>query len=134
MHKNLYYNTPMNKTKKRKTSDTQNESFGTRLARLRKDAGYSQRAFAKEAGITQRMVAYYESQGGQPQAHFLPKLADTLGVTTDELLGRDKSNGNNLKPQNRRLRKKLLELENLPVKDRETVLRVIDGLLEKQKM
>ena len=117
-----------------KMNDTQGESFGARLARLRKSAGYSQRAFAKEADITQRMVAYYESQGGQPQAHILPKLGDGLGVTTDELLGKEKTNGKNIKPQNRRLRKKILDLEKLPPKDRETVIRVIDGLLEKQKV
>ncbi len=120
--------------KKKKINDTQQESFGLRLARIRQEAGYSQRALAKEAGITQRMIACYESQGGSPPINVLSKLADALGITTDKLLGRNPVNGNNLKPQNRRLRKKLSELEKLPQKNREIVIKVIDGFLEKQKV
>ena len=52
---------------KRKTNVI--ESFGGRLAQLRKAAGYTQVEFAAEIGITQRMVAYYEAPGAQPPAH-----------------------------------------------------------------
>lgn len=38
------------------------ESFGNRLARLRQAAGYSQRDLARELGISQRMVVYYEKE------------------------------------------------------------------------
>ena len=62
------------------------ETFGRRLARLRKAAGYSQRALAAELGISQRMVAYYESQTEHPPTHLLPSLADALSLTTDQLL------------------------------------------------
>ncbi len=120
--------------KRKKTNDTQQEPFGLRLARIRQEAGYSQRALAKEAEITKRMIACYETQGGNPPIYVLFKLADILGITTDELLGRAQTNGNNLKPQNRRLRKKLSELEKLPQKNREIVIKVIDSFLDKQKV
>jgi len=43
---------------KMKINDT--ESFGDRMARFRSEAGYSQRELARETGISQRMIAYYE--------------------------------------------------------------------------
>ncbi len=115
---------------KAKNSDT--ETIGNRLARIRKDAGYSLRSLAEETGISHRMICYYESQGGRPPADILLKLADALNVTTDELLGRKLSNRNN-KPKNQRLLRKFLQLEKLSPRDRESVLRIIDGLISKQK-
>ena len=48
---------------KRKLNSTESgKNFGERLARLRQAAGYSQRDFAAEVGISQRMVVYYEKE------------------------------------------------------------------------
>ena len=63
------------------------EGFGSRLASLRKAAGFTQVELAAEVGMTQRMVAYYEAPGAQPPAHLLPQLAQVLGVSVDVLLG-----------------------------------------------
>lgn len=49
--------------------------FGERLAQLRKAAGYTQVELAQELGISQRMVAYYESPNANPPANLLPKIA-----------------------------------------------------------
>lgn len=57
------------------TEDRRDDSFGERLAQLRKAAGYTQVEFAAEIGITQRMVAYYEAPDAQPPAHLLPQMA-----------------------------------------------------------
>ena len=62
-------------------------NFGARLTELRKAAGYTHVEFAQEVGISQRMVAYYESPEAHPSAHLLPDMARVLGVSTDELLG-----------------------------------------------
>ena len=62
--------TPMPKMPKRKIRVT--ESFGKRLARLRKAAGYSQRSLADELGISYRVVAYYEAQTEHAQLTFCP--------------------------------------------------------------
>ena len=63
------------------------ESFDERLARLRKAAGYTQKELGEELGISQRMVAYYESQTQHPPTKLMPALATALGVSADELLG-----------------------------------------------
>ena len=68
-----------------KNEETQ--GFGARLAELRKAAGYTQIDLAKALGMSQRMVAYYESIEDNPLARILLLLSKTLGVSTDELLG-----------------------------------------------
>ena len=42
--------------------------FGARLAQLRKQAGLTQTALAREVGISQRMMAYYEGPTAFPPA------------------------------------------------------------------
>jgi len=63
------------------------QGFGSRLAELRKAAGYTQTQLADALGISQRMVAYYESIEDNPLVRILLLLSETLGVSADELLG-----------------------------------------------
>ena len=63
------------------------QGFGSRLAELLKAAGYTQTQLADALGISQRMVAYYESIEDNPLARILVLLSETLGISTDELLG-----------------------------------------------
>ena len=55
-------------------------SFGKRLAKLRKAAGYTQQQLADEIGATRRMIAYYESESQHPPANMLVDLAKALNV------------------------------------------------------
>lgn len=106
------------------------ETFGRRLARLRKAAGYSQRALAAELGISQRMVAYYESQTEHPPTHLLPSLADALSLTTDQLLGREAVSPRKA-PKNQQLLRRLRTVESLPAAERRQVLHLLDALVER---
>lgn len=105
-------------------------TFGRRLARLRKEAGYSQRDLAPELGISQRMLAYYEAQTEHPPAHLLTKIADALGLTTDQLLGRQRIPARS-SPKNERLLRRLRTVEKLPARARQAVLDHIDALVAK---
>ena len=60
--------------------------FGARLAELRKERGFPQLELAEQAGLSRRMLAYYEGQSEHPPTTHLPGIARALGVTTDELL------------------------------------------------
>lgn len=51
--------------------------------------GYSQSALAKETGISQPKISYYESGKHLPLIEDCIKLADFYGITLDELVGRD---------------------------------------------
>lgn len=106
------------------------ETFGRRLARLRKQAGYSQRAMAEEIGISYRMVAYYEAQTTHPPANLLTTIADALGLTVDQLLGHRSIRAKKA-PTNERLLRQLRQVEKLPPHARRSVLEHIDGLVAK---
>ena len=106
------------------------EPFGKRLARIRKQAGYSQRSLADELGISYRVVAYYEAQTEHPPTHLLPAIADALGVTADQLLGREPVKKRKA-PTNERLLRQLRQVEKLPPRARQSVLEHIEGLVAK---
>jgi transcriptional regulator with XRE-family HTH domain len=107
------------------------ESFGARLAQVRKDAGLSQRDLAAQLGISARMVAYYEAQTDHPPARLLPALTEILGVSTDQLLGVRPIK--EAKPNNQRLWRRFRQIEKLPPKDRRQLLGVIDAFLDAKK-
>jgi transcriptional regulator with XRE-family HTH domain len=116
--------------------DERQEKFGKRLARMRKAAGYSQRELAAELGISHRMMAYYEAQTEHPPAALLPRLAQTLKLSADELLGLA-SNGHKTdeeSPPSRRLWERFKKIERLPLRERRELLKVIDVFLERDEL
>lgn len=113
-----------------RTATQNEETFGQRLARLRKEAGYSQRSLASEIGISNRMVAYYEAQTQRPPAQLLTSIADALGLSVDQLLGRATISKRKA-PQNERLIRQLRQVEKLPPRARQSVLEHIEGLVAK---
>ncbi|HEY2975627.1 MAG TPA: helix-turn-helix transcriptional regulator [Pyrinomonadaceae bacterium] len=109
------------------------ESFGERLARLRQEAGLSQRDLAAEVNISQRMVAYYEKQTAHPPTHLLAILAKALGVSSDQLLGikEVKSNG---RTRDNRLWRRFSQVEQLPQSQRKQIVQILDAFLERDKL
>ncbi len=114
----------------RKKTAVEEEAFGRRLARLRKDAGYSQRLLAGEIDMSQRMVAYYEVQSACPPSHLLMVIADALGLSVDQLLGHSAVTARRA-PVNQHLLRELRKVEKLPPHARRSVLEHIDGLTTK---
>lgn len=109
-------------------------SFGQRLAGLRKAAGFTQIELAAELGVSQRMVAYYESPQATPPANLLPQIATVLGVTIDDLFGRTPKRRLAKQEGDSRLRRRLLAIEKLDVADKRQVLRVIDAFIERGQL
>lgn len=64
-----------------------NETLGRRIARLRLEHGMTQERLARELGVTAQAVSKWENDLSAPDIMSLPRLARTLGVTVDELLG-----------------------------------------------
>lgn len=50
--------------------------------------GITQRELAQMLGISQSTVAMWETGERSPKIHMIPKLAQVLGCTIDELFGR----------------------------------------------
>ena len=63
-------------------------TIGTQIANLRKKCGLTQEGLAQKLGITNQAVSKWESEQCCPDVMLLPKLADTFGVSLDELFGR----------------------------------------------
>lgn len=66
------------------------ESFGTRLAALRKERGLTQDSIADRLNISAQAVSKWENDLTSPDIDTLIKLSDMLDVTLDELMGKIK--------------------------------------------
>jgi len=104
-------------------------NFGKRLAEFRQAAGYSQRELAAEIGISHRMVAYYEKEAGHLPTHLLPILARTLEVSTDQLLGMEKTKPNGRR-RDSRLWRRFSQVEKLPPAQRKPIIQLLDAFLQ----
>ena len=93
--------------------------FAKNLRKFRKDKGYSQQKLAKILGYGYTAIANYESGRNEPSLDVLIVLAETLGVTVDELLGVEKN------PEERRL---LSAFQKLNEEEKMTILNMIDTL------
>jgi transcriptional regulator with XRE-family HTH domain len=62
--------------------------FGRRMADARERAGITQQQLAEKLGTSQRAVAHWERDPVALRPDQIAAVADTLNVTTDELLGR----------------------------------------------
>ena len=120
--------------KSAKAAKQEAPSFGERLASLRKAAGFTQVELAAELGVSQRMVAYYESPVATPPANLLPQIAAALGVTIDELFGVGAKRRLVKQDGDSRLRRRLLAIEKLDVAEKRQVLQVIDALIERGQL
>jgi len=57
----------------------QNNAFGSRLRQIRKEAGFSQAALAKELGYGNQQITRYEG-GTEPPIDFWKKFSDRFGI------------------------------------------------------
>ncbi len=63
--------------------------MGARISARRKDKGLTQEALANILGVSNQAVSKWESDACCPDIALLPQLVDALGMTLDELFGRE---------------------------------------------
>lgn len=66
--------------------------FGCTLKRLRLQSGMTQKQLADKMGVTKAVISYYELQERYPSPEILIKLASIFHVSTDYLLGLERTN------------------------------------------
>ncbi len=110
------------------------ERFGARLADLRKAAGYTQAALGTELGVSQRMIAYYESPEANPPATMLAAMATVLGISVDVLVGVAPLPKRTGKPGNSRVQRRLQQLEKLGPQEQRQVWQLVDVLVERERL
>lgn len=62
-------------------------STGKIIAELRKQKNWSQTELSNESGISRVMIGKYERDEASPSIEAAKKIADTLGVSLDALVG-----------------------------------------------
>ncbi len=62
--------------------------IGAQISKFRKARGMTQEELGKRVGVSTQAVSRWEC-GGAPDIALLPEIADTLGVATDALFGRE---------------------------------------------
>ena len=65
------------------------ETFGQRFARFRKAKGFTQDDIANKVNVSSQAVSKWENDINMPDVGILLNLGNILGVTTDELLGKE---------------------------------------------
>ena len=105
------------------------ETLGNRIARLRKERGYSQAGLAEKMGTIQRLISDYERDKLRPHPDMLIQFALALEVSSDELLGLKECKNNGAKP-NKKILNRMKKIEGLPLSQQKFVLRTIDSLLK----
>lgn len=68
-----------------------NKSLGEFIAELRKERGLTQKQFAQILNVSDKTVSHWECDETSPDISLLPLIAETFGITVDELLKREKN-------------------------------------------
>lgn len=103
------------------------KGFGRRVRAIRQQRGLTQEELGKAVKVSNRVIAYYKSDGAQPPGPLLAERAKVLRVSADELLG--------LRPlrddtplRTARLLRRLRQVEQLALADQRAVLKLVDAL------
>ena len=105
------------------------EALNQRIARLRKERGYTQAELAKKMGITRELVSDYERGKIRPHYEMIIRFALAFKITTDELLGLKASKNNGSQPSLKIMRR-LKKIEDLPPTQQRSLLNTIDTFLK----
>jgi transcriptional regulator with XRE-family HTH domain len=108
--------------------DYAGESIGQRLARLRKERGYTQVGLAEKTGTRQVLISAYETDRAALSAEMAVRFAVALEVSTDELLHPNVKKKSTAKPSLKVMRR-LEQIEKLPENKQAFILSALDSML-----
>ena len=111
-----------------------NEVFSINLRDIRRKKGYTQIKLSEISGVSQRVIDHYEKYVKRPSIDNVKKLADSLGVTDEELLGTTKNKPGKAEDVSFKIMKKVRVIEKLPVRDQNAIFHFINSLAEKNKI
>ncbi len=75
--------------------------IGERLAKIRKERGFTQKDLADKLSVSQQVISNIERNASMPDIDFLEGVADLYEISLDELIGRKvvPKDGNTLEQQ-----------------------------------
>lgn len=108
--------------------NTPDPQRGLHLRALREAAGLSQRDLAARLGIHHSNIGYWERSGQPPRSDLLPAMADALGVSIEQLLGRQTRRAHAVAP-NGRSRLAFQAVSRLPKRQQQKIVEVVEALV-----
>lgn len=112
-------------------STRQRPPFGQRLYDFREQAGLTQAQVAEALGISARAYAFWEREPVAIKAEQLAILADVLGVSADELVGREAPRQRGTGPTGK-LRQVFQRANTLPRAQQAKVAEFVDAFVSQQ--
>ena len=109
------------------------ETIGQRLARIRKEQGYTQVELAERIGIIQALVSDYERDKLRLNAEMLVRFAQTLNISADEILGLNGDKRMAAKNPSLKILRRLNKIASMPPAKQKAFLQTIDALLRVQE-
>lgn len=108
---------------------------GERLAAVRKARNVTQVQLAERLGITQSMLSKYERGDLRLHGAMLIRIAEILAVSIDELLGIKVTPPPPIPMlKDKRLRRRIHQIDRLSKRDREALIRTIDAFLARAEI
>src|ERR1700689_5065784 len=104
------------------------ESLGERLARLRKERGFTQKELAGKTGLIQALISDYERGKLRLNAEMILRFTTALEISTDELL--QPGGPKPVRKPSRKVLRRLERIETLPSPQETVLLKTIDTFLE----
>ena len=113
-------------------------TFSKNLKYFRKKKGLSQYDLADLSGLSQRMIAHYETLSSHPSLDKVELLAKVLNIKTSDLLNSMEISSDkdkiNIYDFDTKSLKKLKDILSLSQNDRASVYRLINSLLRKSQL
>ena len=111
------------------------KEMGARIAKARKERGMTQQALADALGVSQQTLAHYEVGRVGVGAPLLPRLAELLDLSFDEiLLGQPTVRLPGKRGPASRLEQQLDAITQLPKAKQKMVAEMIDSVIVKAQM
>lgn len=104
------------------------KDLGERIRELRKARGMTQEELADTLGVTQALIASYETARRSIPLRKLVVLAEALGISIEEVVGRNPARRRKRGPTSK-IEERLLAIEKLPRSEQQFVIRMLDNAL-----
>ena len=108
-------------------------TLGNNLKKYREQKKLSQRKLAKKIGIHHVNYYRYEKDKILPSAEIIKKLSLVLEISIDDLILTEKEK-NNLRTSNKELLERLDKIDQLSKKNRDSIIYMLDALLNKREI
>jgi len=105
------------------------QTIGQRIARLRKERGFTQTELARRIGIIHHLVSDYENGKLRLYDEMVARFALALNVSTDEILGLKTGQKHGAK-SSLKITRRMKALQELPPSRQRTILDSLDLMIQ----